>query len=515
MKGWLTGFLSGAALAAAQTAPPPAGPGINSQAPDGAPPGLRELRARLAESLTVADRAATTRWMAAVMELEKARAAAGDYEGARRARDRRERALAAAGTSDGRMPVALGAKNLTNKGPGLVISETQGTVTFRNSGSFIEWDATGEFNGWYEVLLTHGVVGGTDRSGDIMPVTGPIPDSYRARQSEPGYAAPAAGGWVALQNMSSLGRTKVALRREIVSTGGWNAWRTVSLGRMELSRTRIARLRLSGEEVAREGLMHFRQLELVPIPEPFAAAAGDGEARLAAMRETFRRNFRSRITSSAAAYKSSLTALEQQALRSKDNDLLFRVRDEVKRLQQAPEELALSSDEALAAAPVTVALPAGHSFGTAIRGDIVFDSAKSSFTKLKPAGTASITWRLSAFNAGSGTYEVALHGVVPVTGGGSATLAAFGESSTPAGDPLRIEIKPVISPEKRQAKLASGENAPVPDKRTEEPGKLVIAKGAQTLTLTVNALTHPDGWLMDLASLTLTRTGAAPENKTP
>lgn len=504
MKAWLTAFAALAGLASAQT-----GPEI-SQAPDS----LQDLRLRLSESLTVADRAATAQWAASLAELERARAAAGDYEGAQRARTRRERKLETAGTGDGRSPVTLGTKNLTNKGPGLVVGETQGTATFKSSGSFIEWDITGKFDGWYEIRLTHAVAGGSDASREITPVTGPLPADYRARKNDPDYYAPAAGGWVAFQNTSNLGLSKTVLRREIVSTGGWNAWRTVSLGRLQFGSTRLARLRLTGEEVAREGLMHFRHIELVPAGEP-PASADTGASKLAVLRESFRKNFRARITGSAAAYRSSLTALEQQASRAKDNDLLFRVREELKRLHQSPELLALSSDEALAAAPTSITLPAGNSFGTTFRGDIVFDNARGAFTKLKPAGEASITWRLSAFNVGSGTYDVALRGEVPVNGGGSASLAAFGESSTPAGEPLRFEIKPVVSPEKRNAKPAATVSAPVPDKRTEEPGKIVIARGAQTLTLTVTGLTHSDGWLMDLAGLTLTRSGKAPEKSSP
>lgn len=508
MRALLTVFLA-LAPAAAQTPPLPA-------VTDGAPAALQSLRARCAESLIVADRAVTAQWVASMTDLEKSRAAAGDYEGAHRARTRREQALAAAGTDDGRMPILLSTKNLTGKGTGLVVGETRGTATFKSNGAYIEWDITGDFNGWYEVLLSHAVVGGRDWSGEVSPVTGPIPASFRERRNDPDYYAPAAGGWVSFQNVSSLSRSNTVLRRELVSTGGWNAWRAVSLGRIQFNPTRIAKFRLAGEEIARDGLMHFKQLDLVPVAEP-AAAATTGEARLTAMRETFRKTFRTRIAGSVTTYKAALTALEQQAVRSKDNDLLFRVRDEIKRLTLAPELLALSSDEALAASPSAIALTVGNSFGTSFRGDIALDASKAFLTKLKPAGAASITWRLSAFNVGSGTYEVALKGVVPVTGGGSATLAAFGESSAPAGEPLKFEIKPVVTPEQRSKKPNPFDDyaPPVPDKRTEEPGKITIAKGAQTLTLTVTGLAHTDGWLMDLASLTLTRAREAVVKKNP
>jgi len=489
------------AVASGQTPPAPAADAAEE---------LPALRARMAESLTVADRAVTARWIAALGELEKSRAAAGDYEGAVRARLRREQAQAAASSEDGRAAVLLPVKTAIGKGPGVHISDDQSAAMIKTSGAFVEWDLPGECNGWYEVRLTHAVNGRHDRSGEISPVAGPIPASFRGRRNDPDYSPPRVGGWVAFQNVNTHNRSDSVLRRELVSTGGWNEWRTVALGHIQLPPARIARLKLTGEEVAPEGLMNFRQLELVPISAP--APAG-GEARLAALRETFKKTFRTQSTGSIATYRTALTALEQQAVRSRDNDLLFRVREELKRLALEPEQIALSSDEELEAAVAPIELTVGNSFGTSSRGDIVLDPSKAFLTKLRPPGTASITWRLPAFSVRSGTYDVAIKGVVPVSGGGRATLAAFGESSAPAGPPLKFEVKPVVTPEKRSTPLAEGEYAPTAERRTEQPGRVVIGKGALTLTVTVTGLTHPDGWLMDLSSLTLTRLGDVPAEK--
>lgn len=487
-------------LAAAQTAPPGE---------------LTALRDHMSASFNVADRTVTSQWLTGLAELEKARAAAGDYEGAQRARLRREQALATAGSDDGRAAILLAARNVTGKGTGLIVSENKLTTTFGTNGAFMEWDLTGDFKGWYEIMLTHGVLGGTDHSADIQPVTGPIPAALRKQKDALTSEAPAAGGWVSFQNMSSLGGGNILLHREIVSTGGWNAWRTVTLGRIQIAPSRLAKFRLTGEDVAGKGLMQFKQLELVPVSEPAAAAAG-GETRLTAGRQWFEKEFRTGIAASASTYKTALTALEQQAIRTKDSDLLFRVREEVKRLAASPDKLALSSNEDLASSPGGITLAVGNSFGCQYRGDITLDTGKTFLTKLKPAGAASVTWRLSAFNIGSGAYDVTINCRVPVNGGGSATLAAFGESSAPAGKALAFDVKPVVKPEDRNKPIASGDDPPTAQKRTEEPGRIVINKGAQTLILTINGLTHGDGWLMDLTSITLTRTGDVPaEKKTP
>ena len=101
-----------------------------------------------------------------------------------------------------------------------------------------------------------------------------------------------------------------------------------------------------------------------------------------------------------------------------------------------------------------------------------------------------------------------------MTGGGTATLAAFGVSSSPAGPPLKITVDPVEKADTKSKKPGDG-GEPAAARRVElEAGRLVIGKGAETLVLTVTGLTHPDGSLLDLSHLTLTRTGDVPAAKT-
>ena len=505
-------FLFLPSLALAQQ---PALPGLNSQVTDPVvPPALLAAKARMADSLAVADRTVTSQWLTSLAELEKSRAVAGDYDGALRVRQRREQALLSAGTDDGRSPVVLTVGNNTRKGTGLLVADAA-TAEFRASGASIEWELTGDYRGWYEVLLTHAVMGNKDHSDEITPVVGNLPSSARKRtdSSSSSSSTPQAGGVAAFQSISGLGGSSLVLRREIVSTGGWNSYRTVSMGRIQFpSQTRLGKFRLSAEDVASPGLMHMRQLELVPVAEPAQAKEGEN-AELARVKEAFSREFRTRSSVSIAQYRRDLEAMEQRATRSKDIDLLARVQEELRLLTSAPEILAFSSNSEIASAPQNITLPVANSFGCQFRGETVIDSAKKFLTKLRPAGSASVTWRLPVFGVPSGVYQVSIDCRVPVSGGGTATLTPGGTGGALAGKALKVNIKPVATPARRAKKPTSSDEPLTADRRTEQPGEIVIGKNAETLTLTVDSVVHSDGWLMDLSSISLKRTGDVPDEK--
>jgi hypothetical protein len=491
-----------AAAARGQSAPPPATPAVPPAAIPGEPPGLALLRAFYAESIAASDRAVNRRWIVSLLALEKSRVAAGDYDGAERVRRRREEAISLAVNDDGRMTVRLSSMELTKKGSGLAIDESSGVVTVSSAGAFLEWDVSGELIGWYEVRLTHAVAGSGDRTAGVQPVSGPLPADRRGKRND---SDPPAGGWVSFENASSLGGNGTVLRREIVSTGGWNAWRTVSLGKLEVTGRiagRIAEFKLTAEEAGPDGLMRFRELELVPVPPP--GAAENGAAPLTAAREVFEKQFRSQTQATTNRYRDSLSALEQQALRAKDTDAVVRVREEKLRLQH-PAKLALGTADETAAQSVPVTLGVGNGFNCQYRGEITLDSTRTSLTKLRPAGAATITWRLPAFSVASGTYRVELRGRVPANGGGTATLAAFGPSNAASGTPLKLTVESLATPEAARRKPEDGAAAPAPAERPVAAGVMVIGKGAETLALTVSSLTHADGWLLDLSAVTLTR----------
>lgn len=486
----------------------PAGTAMAQEA--AAPAELAALQAGYRESISIADRAVLSQWISSLGQVEKERVAAGDYQGAERVRSRREEIVSRLGTNDGRVSRLLSASDLSNKGSGLTVNDGGRTVTLSSTGAFLEWEVTGDFKGWYEVKLTHAVAGTGDHTAEVAPATGLFTGDKKPKKNDPYNPVSATGGWVSFQHVSGLKRNDTALRREIVSTGGFNAFRTVSLGRMEIKGS-LAKFKLAADEAGKLGLMHFKNIELVPMPPP-SVSATEGEQELAKARELFDKEFRTQTQAASTRYRDALTQLEQQ-FRHKDTDALVRVRDEKTKLIRSPEQLALGSDDAATASVPPIRLDATNTLGCQFRGDIRPDAARSILTNLRPAGSAAVTWRLAAYNVGSGIYRVTIKGRVPLLCGGTATLTASGPANTPAGKPLNIVVEPLVTIESRVKKPTPGVTQPAAGNRDVDAGALVVEKGAETLTLAVTGLTHVDGSLMDVACLTLTRTGDVPPAK--
>jgi hypothetical protein len=506
MRVFLTVFL--ASILAASTGTRAQTPAPDPRPSESDPPALTTLRARFAESMMSADRSATGLWVATLATLEKERAAAGDYAGAERIQRRRESALAVTGAADGRVSMRLASKDLARKGSGLKEDDASGIITMSGTGAFIEWDVSGDFKGAYEVRLTHAVAGRKDLTGEVAPFAAPA-GSDRSQKKSAVEDATARSGWLSFQNISGLKSSPaMVLHREIVSTGGSYQWATVSMGRLEIS-GRIAKFSLAIEEAGSEP-MRFRSLELVPVSA--VATAGDGAEKLAKAREIFNREFRNQTQAANNRYRESLARQEQEARRANDNDTLVRLRNEKARLSTTPEQLALGEAGSTASTgPIVLdVLASSASFKFSVRGDITPDSSRTGLTKLRPANTASITWKLAACNVRSGVYNVEIKARVPLNGGGTASLVSTGSAIT-NGKPLNIPVKPVVTTLTKPKKPEAGTEAPAPENRTLLPGSIVISKGAENLVLTVTELTHPDGgWLMDLSQITLTRTGDVP-----
>jgi hypothetical protein len=277
---------------------------------------------------------------------------------------------------------------------------------------------------------------------------------------------------------------------------------------MELSGN-LAKFRLTAREAYRSGLMNFRSLELVPASAPLTST---GERDLEAARKTFSNAFRQGTADANKTYRESL---QRMAAAQKDADLLVRIRREMARLEESPEKLAFSSDEDDGTGGNIVLRP-GSGLNWKLRGEVRLDTGvpNGMFTTLRPAPTASISWRLAAWNVPSGSYSIVIKGRVPLTGGGSAELTAAGPGGV-SDKAVEVKIDPVVPPGEKGRKPEDGSSPPQAEWRTLEPVQVVIPRGSEYLTLTVSKLTHADGSLMDITSLTLTRTGDVPVPKSP
>ena len=496
-------FLATASLVRGQTPPAPAKEAPAAPAPEAAQPAaLRALRARYAESINAADQAVTSRWAASLAALEKTRAAAEDYAGAERLRRRREESLVVAGAEDGRVPIRLSSKEVAKKGSGLKEDEKTGIITILSSGASIDWDISGNIKGAYEVRLTHAVGGKKDRTAEITPFVRPATGERHLKKSSDDSGP--RSGLLSFQNVSSLkGTESFVLCREIVSTGGPNEWVTVSMGRLEIA-GRIAKFKLVADESGTEPL-RFSSLELIPIPP--LTAIEDGTGKLIKARDVFDKEFRNHTQSPNNHYRESLTQLELLAQRAGDTDAFLRIRDEKTTLLSTPAQLALGEQTSKG---TPLILDAGQSINCYCQGDIIPDPGRKCLTRLRPAGGARVTWKLPAYQVGSGTYTVEIKGRVQLNGGGTATLQAMGKANAVAGPPVKVEVKPVLAADAKPKKPESGAEPVTPENRTIEGGSVVIGKGAESLVFTVTGLTHQDGSLMDLSQVVLRRTGDAP-----
>jgi hypothetical protein len=191
---------------------------VRAQAED-LPPELSALRSQFHESISAGDRAVHRQFADNLNRLEKERARAGDYDAAKELRAMRESLLSSTGTADGRATHRLDTTSVSNKGSGLGTLEASG-IRFTSTGAFLEWELNAPLKGWYEIMLTHGVEGKGDSSGDVQPLTGPLPADRRSKKANSDNPLPDWGGWVGFEKVSTLNPTNMVLLREIVSTGG-------------------------------------------------------------------------------------------------------------------------------------------------------------------------------------------------------------------------------------------------------------------------------------------------------
>jgi hypothetical protein len=129
---------------------------------------------------------------------------------------------------------------------------------------------------------------------------------------------------------------------------------------------------------------------------------------------------------------------------------------------------------------------------------------------LRPAGGASVLWKLRAFGVPTGSWDVKIKARVGALGGGTAELQFLGAGGVALGEPVAVEVEPVQTAEERE-KNRDDEDAKVPDaeSRTIDAGRMTIPKQAETLILRVSGLTHGDGTLFDLKAVELQPGGGA------
>jgi hypothetical protein len=199
-----------------------------------------------------------------LQRLERRCAENGDYEGAMSAKERADAIEKPTGAA---APIAPIAYSLTANQ-----ARTQGGVNYDRARDFIEFRKTGAAAIW-ELLP---VEPGSYEAFIIYSAGVPVHDPTGRSLGEP------CGGIFAWSEVTNLGTRALPIEKSVVTTGSWENFVRVSLGRHEF-KSRSATLRVEALAAAPGGLMRLRRIEIAPLSDSTATSA-----RVVGTMESFR-----------------------------------------------------------------------------------------------------------------------------------------------------------------------------------------------------------------------------------
>ncbi len=446
--------------------------------------------------------------------MEKQKVAEGDFDGASALRVRRLSLQTGTAVAGGTLRSPFSLRAATAKaGSGLDFLDTRKEIVrFRRTGALMEWDLTNQLPGTYRVNLVCAVMGAGDENDLPDALTDPrvplpVRDAGTVTETD-------AGGVVEFRKLTNLKEGGTVLRRSIRSTGGWAKSRVLPLGTVELD-SRLVKFSLRAVEALPAGLMDFHRLELVPVAKPGGTSVavvegGAGPKELVRLQEVYQKQFADQTKNATAIYLKSLGELEVLAGRSGDNETLALVRQERKRFERAglgspPSTVTLSVTGGADPASSHL-LPVTEKLYLLLRGEAKLTNQGDFLTRLRPAGTCEIVWKIAALGVPSGTYQVELEGRMAMVHGGTAALRASSTGGEP-GPALSFEV-PQGSFDKNAPPVRSAGTDLYPFKT--DAGVLTIPKGSQFLTMRVVSLINPTTSLCELKSLRLTPVASSP-----
>lgn len=300
------------ALALVLTAPPPAAAQMPTE-----PLELTNLRNEYLSQVAAATRTVTEQYLQALQRHERELGVAGNYEEALRAAERRkqllehrERIEAGAAEASGNK-ITLMPADARISGATSHDSRSRALTNWRTAGSNASWDVLAIEPGTYEVRMLYAVGEGT------------APERTRFGVFEERRPAGGTLEFREVTNLPSGQDNRITFTVE--STGGWNAYELVTLGRFELQRG-SATFRIETVEGRGGPVFNLRGIELVPVTG--RAATGNDDAAMATSLDAqpaepeelaqLRRSHRQRIDNAVApmleTYRAALAGLEQRFL---------------------------------------------------------------------------------------------------------------------------------------------------------------------------------------------------------
>ena len=462
----------------------------------GDPAALAALRARYQKLLMEAESPARLHWLAALEALERQKAVAGDFEVAAAVRAQRLSWLKEGGMRSAAaavlQPISLKGADAKTKSGVEAVDQKKESMRFRRNGASMEWELPGQMPGTYQVSLVCGVIGRFDLTNQPDPLRDPrepLPVRIPSQFIDPGLA----GGVVEFRKTGVLNEGVRVLRCSVRSTGGWTVTRSLPMGSVTLD-SKSVKFSLKAVDALPAGVMDFYRLELVPDARA-AGADVQGAKELARLKDVYQKQSTDLSKGVNARYLKGLADLEVSASRNGDNETLALVRQERKRMEGAGAGAGASPN--ITAGTGRHVLAVKEKLYVLLKGESRLTNQGDYLTRMRPAKSCEVIWKLAGLGVPSGTYSVALDYRVMAGNGGSATLFASSPGTEPAPG-LSIEVAGVDGNRGSIPKSAA-----IFTSQGEVLGNVVIPKGSQYLTLRVDSLNDPGGSLCDLKAIEL------------
>ena len=307
------------------------GPLSAEEAPGPPPEELLQLRKQFEFRALASARLLAEQFANALTAIARDTGAAGDYEQALAAQQRRERiaALYTKANSDAASSNVIVLKPADARVNGAVNYDraSDALVTWRTVGSIATWEVPKVIPGTYQITLMYAV----GDSGD---------------DGRPGLQVSstdlATGGDFEFYEDSSLaGAAQNRRVGQVAPTGGWDKWVTQTLTAVQLTRTsarfalRITRARGSG------GVMNLKEVRLSPPGANASSPAGSATAsddEFARLQQAHLARLKDAITPVVTAYTANLKAVADKAAAANDDDLAEDFNNEIKRAAGLIEE---------------------------------------------------------------------------------------------------------------------------------------------------------------------------------
>ena len=435
-----------------------------------APPELQSLQNAYKKKVAEVAAPAAETFATDLKKIASSQAATGNYKEAAATKFKADSTLAfldslkVSSSSSVVLPLA----GATHIGQVSYSAETNTLGRFSTENARASWELRQIIPGTYDVSLTFSV----NHKVEVNPE-----DSSETED---------AGGTFQIREDTKLQRVNSganSITHEVVSTGGWDAFRTEIIGSITLAST-PATIVLEALKPEPQGLMQLLEIRLIPqrdrasertpvssSAEKLASLKRDHEARMIPILSPITTDHIAEITS----IKNAAAAAGADNAITKADELLLGY------------ETSISSEKTSAQRhshpPIT--LNAVDDLKVQLAGTTTPDSSRDYLTKLGPAGEGAVTWRLPPGRPGTQFYEASIRQRRTKSSGGRLILTA-GEN----------EISYYLArPDQDQLKNPAFQDTPL--------GTIEIPTSAVAIQLRVQSLDPDSEFLTDLASLTL------------